>query len=241
MSKSELTPLQKQQRLITKCKNKTVTDEFIQRYQQSTKNAIEQILKMGETVLELYELSKDGILNEHDLNYFCMNVGIDEKGSTFRKYKAIGENADRFREHLDKLPSAFSTLYEIATLDAITFEKIFIKGKNCQGLTLHQVKQLANINSPVLTMNKTIQSQPVTFTSAQIAKTVKKINRFAISIPDSLNESEINYVIQVLEDLQEKRMITFDVPDILQYENDDDDTIDYEDIDDEVAEDLKAA
>jgi hypothetical protein len=87
MSKNELTPLQKQQRLITKCKNIAVTDEFIQRYQQSTKNAIEQILKMGEIVLELYELSKDGILNEHDLNYFCMNVGIDEKGSVVSPVK----------------------------------------------------------------------------------------------------------------------------------------------------------
>ena len=241
MSKNELTLLQKQQSLITKCKNKTVTDEFIQRYQQSTKNAIEQILKMGEIVLEVYELSKDEILNEHDLNYFCMNVGIDEKGSTFRKYKAIGENADRFREHLDKLPSAFSTLYEIATLDAITFEKIFINGENCQGLTLKQVKQLANINSPVLSMNKTIQSKPVTFTSAQIAKTVNKINRFAIYVSASLKESEMNYVVQVLEDLQAKRMITFDVPEVCQYENDDYDTIDYEDIDVDVVEDLKAA
>jgi len=241
MSKNELTPLQKQQRLITKCKNKAVTDEFIQRYQQSTKNAIEQILKMGEIVLELYELSKDGLLNEHDLNYFCMNVGIDEKGSTFRKYKAIGENADRFREHLDKLPSAFSTLYEIATLDAITFEKIFINGENCQGLTLQQVKQLANINSPVPSMNKTIQSKPVTFTSAQIAKTVNKINRFAIYVSASLKESEMNYVVKVLEDLQSKYMITFDVPEILQYRHDDEYTIDFEDIDAEVDEDLKAA
>ena len=71
----------------------------------------------------------------------------------------------------------------------------------------------------------------VTFTSAQIAKTVNKINRFAIYVSASLKESEMNYVVQVLEDLQEKRMITFDVPGILQYENDDDDTIDYEDID----------
>ena len=240
MSKNELTSLQKQQRVISKCKNKAVTDEFIQRYQHSTKNAIEQILKMGKIVLELYELSKDGILNEHDLKYFCMNVGIDEKGSTFRKYKAIGENADRFREHLDKLPSAFSTLYEIATLDAITFEKIFINGENCQGLTLQQVKQLANINSPVPSMNKTIQSKPVTFTSAQIAKTVNKINRFAIYVSASLQESEMNYVVQVLEDLQAKRMITFDVPDICQYENDNDDTIDYDDIDVEVV-DIRAA
>ena len=81
----------------------------------------------------------------------------------------------------------------------------------------------------------------VTFTSAQIAKTVNKINRFAIYVSASLKESEMNYVVQVLEDLQAKRMITFDVPDILQYQNDDDDTIDYEDIDAEVAENLKAA
>jgi hypothetical protein len=31
-----------------------------------------------------------------------------------------------------------------------------------------------------------------------------------------LNESEMNVVVQVLEDLQVKRMITFDVPDICQ-------------------------
>ena len=50
----------------------------------------------------------------------------------------------------------------------------------------------------------------------------------------------MNYVVQVLEDLQAKRMITFDVPDICQYENDDDDTIDYDDIDVEVV-DIRAA
>jgi len=32
----------------------------------------------------------------------------------------------------------------------------------------------------------------------------------------------MNVVVQVLEDLQVKRMITFDVLDICQYENDDD-------------------
>lgn len=57
----------------------------------------------------------------------------------------------------------------------------------------------------------------------------------------SLNESEMNYVVQVLEDLQSKYMITFDVPEILQYRHDDEYTIDFEDIDAEADEDLKAA
>jgi len=178
---------------------------------------------MSETVLELYELSKDGLLNEHDLNYFCMNVGIDEKGSTFRKYKAIGENADRFREHLDKLPSAFSTLYEIATLDAITFEKIFINGENCQGLTLQQVKQLANINSPVPTKNNSKTSNPSYVSPASIRNLLDVTNRFSIYIPSSLSESQMNEVINVFEDLNSKGMISFETPTILSFRNDEDD------------------
>ena len=55
-----------------------------------------------------------------------------------------------------------------------------------------------------------------------------------------LNESKMNYVVQVLKDLQAKRKITFDVPEILQYRHDDDDTIDYDDIDVEVV-DIRAA
>ena len=34
--------------------NKGITDEYVRRYQQSTKNAIEGILNMGEAVYEIY-------------------------------------------------------------------------------------------------------------------------------------------------------------------------------------------
>ena len=182
LTKPKKTPFEKQQLIIKKCKDKTLTDEFIAKYQQSTKGAIEQILNMGESVLEVHELSKCGNLNEYDLNYFCMNVGINQKSSTFRKYKAIGENADRFRECMDKLPSAFSVLYELATLEADLFEKIVINGKYGKDLTLKQVRQLANKGNAVPSKNSSITNSPTYVHPSQVAKVLKKINRFVIYI-----------------------------------------------------------
>ena len=192
------TLLQQQQFLIQRCKDKLLTDEFITKYQKSTKGAIEQILNMGESVLEVYELSKCGNLNEYDLNYFCMNVGINKKSSTFRKYKAIGENADKFRECMDKLPSTFSVLYELATLEADLFEKIVINGEYGKNLTLKQVRQLANKgNASVPSKNSPITKLPTYVHPSQVASVLKKINRFVIHISSSAKESELNSIVKL--------------------------------------------
>ena len=34
--------------------NKSIADEYVRRYQQSTKNSIEGILNMGEAIYEIY-------------------------------------------------------------------------------------------------------------------------------------------------------------------------------------------
>ena len=81
--------------------NKSIADEYVRRYQQSTKNAIEGILNMGEAVHEIYTKFKSKELSEDDLEYFCTSVNLDSKGSSFRKYKAIGRNADKFRLYMD--------------------------------------------------------------------------------------------------------------------------------------------
>ena len=178
---------------------------------------------MGTAVKEVYELSKSGELNVYDLNYFCMNVGISQKSSTFRKYKAIGENADKFRLYMDRLPSAFSTLYEIATLDADTFEEIFINGYNCQGLTLKQIKHLAKKNNPVPTKNNSKTSNPNYVSPASMKKLFKVMNRFPVYIPSTITESKLNEVIKVFEDLQKNGLISFETPTIMSYTNDKDD------------------
>jgi hypothetical protein len=177
---------------------------------------------MGESVLEIHELSKDGILNDYDVNYFCLKVGIDQKSSTFRKYKAIGENASKFRESIKKLPSAFSTLYEIATFDAYQFERIIINSENTEGLTLKQVKQLAN-RTTVPSKNSSNTQSPTYINPVSLAKLIKKINKFVIYVSSNAKESQINLLINTLDDLQNNGVLRFDMPEITQYLNDNDD------------------
>ena len=97
---------------LTTCTNKAIADEFVNRYRLHTQNALENVLCMGEAVFEICRKVKSDELDKSDLAYFCKTVHLDPKSSTFRKYKAIGENASRFRQVLDKLPSSFSVLYE---------------------------------------------------------------------------------------------------------------------------------
>jgi soluble cytochrome b562 len=221
LTKSKKTPFEQQQLIIKKCKDKSQTDQFIKKYQKSTKSAIEQILYMGESVNAVNEKCKKGELNQYDLNYFCMSVGISQKGSTFRKYDAIGKNADKFRQHMDKLPSAFSVLYEIATLDADTFERIIINSTNINGLTLKQVRQLANKN-PVPSKNSPFINLPNHVPRNQIAKVMKKINRFVIYISSTAKESELDSIVNTFDDLQKKGLLRFEMPEITQFEGNDD-------------------
>lgn len=221
LTKPKKTQLEKQQLIINKCKDKTQTDQFIEKYQKSTKNAIEQILCMGESVNAIHKKYKQGELNQYDLNYFCMRVGISQKSSTFRKYDAIGKNANKFRQHMNKLPSAFSVLYEIATLDADTFERVIIKSNNINGLTLKQVRQLANKN-PVPSKNSPFSNLPNHLQRNQIAKVMKKINRFVIYISSTAKESELNSIVNTFDELQKKGLLRFEMPEITEFENDDD-------------------
>jgi hypothetical protein len=217
LTKPKKTQLEIQQLLIQQCKDKSLTQDFIEKYQKSTIGAIEQILNMGEVVLEIYELSKEGILNQFDLNFFCMKVGINQKSSTFRKYKAIGENADKFRQCMDKLPSTFSVLYELATLESNLFEKIVINGEYGKDLTLKQVRQLANKSNTVPSKNRPINHLPTYVHPSQVAKVLKKINRFVIYISSTAKESELNSIVKMFDEFQKSGVLRYEMPEITQF------------------------
>jgi hypothetical protein len=199
--------------------NKRMADEYVRRYQQSTKNAIEGILNMGEAVYEIYTKFKSKELSDGDLEYFCTSVNLDSKGSTFRKYKSIGRNADKFRLYMDKLPSSFSVLYEMATLDADDFERFVVKTTFSKGMTLEMMKRMMNKNS-VLAKNKllnppALRSQPLT-----LSRVINKINRFEISIVRDLPQSDFDRVVKTLTDYRNKGWIRFEDPSITEHIND---------------------
>lgn len=212
------TQLTTQTRVVTQCVNKSIADAYVHRYQSSTKNALENILCMGEAVNEIYQKTKSGELDKSDLEYFCQSVHLDPKGSTFRKYKAIGENASLFRLHLDKLPSTFSVLYEMSTLEQDDFERYVSRSTFSKELTLEQFKKIVNQTTKLKRSN--LYVQPVIKTPRlSIARALRKANLFEIFVVRDLEESEFDQVVDALTEFKNNGWINFEIPEITQYEN----------------------
>jgi hypothetical protein len=106
----------------------TNVDGLIEKYAQEffdfCKKTIESQLNMGRVI---YECSTN-LSNENDFSKFCEMIGIDKHSSTLRKYKAIGKHFDFLYSNRDKLPSNWTTLYEIARLDEERIESLMTRG-----------------------------------------------------------------------------------------------------------------
>lgn len=143
MSKS-VTKGQKLSTIAIQCKNRKLMDSLINTYQTSTKTAVENILNMCIAVKEIDEKRKAKEINDFDVMYFCATVSLDCKSATYRKYRKIGEHAERFKKHMDSLPSAYSVLFHITTLHPEKFEEMIELEQISPSLSLEKLKQLTN-------------------------------------------------------------------------------------------------
>lgn len=202
--------------LMTKDNNQTVIESFIYKYQNSTKNAVESILNMGEAVFEIYTKAKAKELTEEDLDFFCKSVNLDLKSSTFRKYKSIGQNANRFRVVMDKLPATFSVLYEMATLSGDDFERLVMNKSYSKSISLDQFKKMMQ-KSTVLTGNKMINRPILYFSPKTVAKVIQKINRFNISIMRDVPQEKFEEIVDVITSYRNNGWLQFEDPEIIEY------------------------
>jgi len=214
--------------LLTTCLNIEIAEEFVKRYRVHTQNALENVLCMGEAVFEIYQKVKSEKLDKSDLEYFCQTVHLDPKSSTFRKYKAIGENASRFRQVLDKLPSSFSVLYEMTTLDAEEFEHYVIQFTFDKKLTLEQFKKMIN-KSRQMTKRNLFNPPAFKIPRTQVAKYLKEINLFEITIVRDLHIKDFDEIVDTFTTYKNKGWIKFELPTVTQYESDSNNPSDSED------------
>ena len=143
MSKN-ITVNRKMSVISAKCTEKKLMDDLIEVYKSSTKSAVENVLNMCIAVKEVDEKYKAKLISSFDVAYFCANVQLDQKNPTYRKYRKIGEHANRFKKYMDLLPSAYTVLFKMATLDAEKFEELIESNKITPCLSLEKLKQLTN-------------------------------------------------------------------------------------------------
>ena len=97
------------------------TDELqhlINNYRQYSARSVKNILEMATVIINVEE-SRDKQLKD----LFYKGVELDQRGSKVRKLKVIGAMRDRFEPHLNRLPNTWTTLYKLASLTSIEFQK----------------------------------------------------------------------------------------------------------------------
>jgi hypothetical protein len=110
--------------------------ELVLQYKEFARKSAECVLKLAGIVAKASELP------EQELRAFCDEVGLEREGSTYRKLRAIGERIDRFEPHAERVPYAWTTLYELAKLSDEEFERVLRSNRLSRTMT---AKDLASI------------------------------------------------------------------------------------------------
>jgi hypothetical protein len=92
---------------------------YVERYRTFARNTAQNIIGLGQTVAEASDT-----LTGTELNVFCEQVGIEPNGSTFRKLRKIGAQAERLSAHMESLPNNWTTVYALAHMDKDQFNQI---------------------------------------------------------------------------------------------------------------------
>lgn len=88
-------------------KTRKYVDLAFKYFKQSAKN----ILLLGKTIVEANEA-----LSPDEFATFCQEIGIEKNSATFKKFHKIGSRAFQLEPFLEKLPTAWTTLYKLSTL-----------------------------------------------------------------------------------------------------------------------------
>lgn len=175
-----------------KCADKILMDSLIIDYQDSTQSAVKNILKMCKTIKNIDEKFKNKEINDFDISYFCAKVNLVRSSSTYRKFRKIGENASRFEKYADLLPSAYTVLFQIATLDSDKFEELVEANKITPSLSLEGIKKILN---PSITK-----------------KNLNEVSFRVVFDLDSISESSKEKIKNILSDLSESDDVEIYIP-----------------------------
>jgi len=98
---------------------KPTVSSLVNRYRTIGKRSVRAILDMG----VLFRQAHEG-LEKADLEEFYREINLPPKGSTGKKYKAIGAKASLLEAHIELLPNDWTTIYELALLEKDQFDRL---------------------------------------------------------------------------------------------------------------------
>lgn len=95
------------------------TAALVDRYRTFARKSAESIIEMAITIVEAEET-----LNQDEQREFFSQIRVEQGSSYYKKLRVIAKNSPRFTSHLQRLPSAWTTLYKLASLVPDQFEHL---------------------------------------------------------------------------------------------------------------------
>ena len=94
-------------------------EHFAKRYRAFARQSGPSILDLAVTVYEA-----DITLKGFDQADFYLQIRLHRTSATASKLRTIGEARARFEPYLDRLPNTWTTLYELAKMKSLEFDKV---------------------------------------------------------------------------------------------------------------------
>jgi hypothetical protein len=95
------------------------TVKYIDKYRSFARQTAESIINLGLTLIEA-----ESKLNPVDFKIFCDEISVPKNGSVYKKLRVIGGSAARLLVYADRLPNTWTTIYQIANINADLFEHV---------------------------------------------------------------------------------------------------------------------
>lgn len=111
---------------------------LVEKFQSYARKTAESILEMAKVVIEAKKLDSEGF------GSFCKEIGFNPKSSTIRKFIQIGDKYELLISRSNKLPTNWTTIYEISKLTSDQIIELIENGKINQMVLGSTIKQLNN-------------------------------------------------------------------------------------------------
>lgn len=170
-------------------------EQYSQQFLSLAKASTENTVAMCEVLHKAKQAFKEKDTKNILFKELCKSIGY-EKGAndpTIKKYLRIGENAERFRPYLSKLPNSWTTLYEITQLDDELFERAIEEGAiNIKMLG----KEVRSLKQSVLP-NEKLLALPEKKASIQISLAANTDKNTLENLLKELEVLKLNYQLEI--------------------------------------------
>jgi hypothetical protein len=165
-----------------------LTMTYVERYRSFARKTAESVIELARTLVEVEET-----LDQLQQREFFREVRIEPKSPVYKKLKVIAEKSARFDAHMQRLPSAWTTLYKLAALPANDFDRLAQTDALSPHMTAPEID--AALNRPVLPRKKQRESFNAFFdlssaSDALRAEFYDEVKRFAAELGISVKISD---------------------------------------------------